>query len=142
MWETLLGKLLGWVPSPVRLKHKINARLCTSGHPLMMFLGDPLPRGPLHVDVTMELWVPEHRTTVREMVAEAAGQTLEPNASPFEFRTMTLEPGAKPEEQTVAFGPPDGEQLRANAGDKVEVRLVLTRGRPRKLKATIEPERD
>jgi hypothetical protein len=58
------------------------------------------------------------------------------------FQPMTLEPGAKPEEQTVALGPPDGEQLRANAGDKVVVKLVLTRGRPRKLKATIEPERD
>jgi hypothetical protein len=27
------------------------------------------------------------------------------------------------------------------AGDKVAVTLVLTRGRPRKLKATIEPEK-
>ena len=58
------------------------------------------------------------------------------------FRPITLEPGAKREEQTVALGPPDGEQLRAGAGETVAVRLVLTRGRWRKLKATIEPERD
>jgi hypothetical protein len=140
MWETLVARLLGWIPSPVRLKNNVTAKLCTFGHPIMFFLGDPLPRGPLHVEVTMELWVPEHRTTVRDMTAEAAGQKLEPNITPFMFQPMTLEPGAKPEEQWVALGPPEGEQLRAKAGDKVTVTLLLTRGRRRKLKVTIEPE--
>ena len=37
MWETLLAKAIGWIPSPwsgVRLKHKVTARLCTYGHPV------------------------------------------------------------------------------------------------------------
>jgi hypothetical protein len=76
----------------------------------------------------MELWVPEHRTTVRDMIAEAAGQRLEPNIRSG-FSTMTLEPGAKPEAQWIALGPPEGEQLQAKAGDTVTVTLVLTRGR-------------
>ena len=44
VWEALLGKLLGWIPAPwfgVRLKHKVIAHMCTSGHPLMLFAGDP-----------------------------------------------------------------------------------------------------
>jgi hypothetical protein len=96
------------------------------------------PPGPPHVDVEMEVWVPEHKTTVREVISEAAGQRLEPNIS-LGFSPMTLEP-AVPEAQWLALGPPKGEQLQAKAGDKVTVKLVLTRGRPRKLKATIAPE--
>jgi hypothetical protein len=99
--------------------------------------GDPLPQGPLHIDVGMELWVPQQRTTVREMTAEAAGQKLVANIN-HGFGHMTLEPGAKPQRQTIALGPPEGEELRARAGDKVSVRLALTRGRTRKLKAEIE----
>lgn len=71
MWETLFGKLLGLVPLPVWLKHKTTARLCTYAHPFFIAAGVPLPRGPLHIDVTLELWVPEHRTTVRAITAQA-----------------------------------------------------------------------
>jgi hypothetical protein len=144
VWETLLAKLLGWIPSPwsgVRLKHRMTARLCTYGHPIIFYLEDPVARGPIHIDVTLELWVPEHRTTVRDITAEAVGQQLPTNIS-RSFQPMTLEPGAKPEEQTIALGPPDGEQLRAGAGDKAALTLALTRGRSRKLKVTIEPEHD
>jgi hypothetical protein len=137
----LLGKVIGFIPSPwsgVRLRYKATANLCTYGHPIMFYLGEPLPRGPLHIDVGMELWVPQHRTTVRDMTAEAAGQRLVANIN-HGFGQMTLEPGAKPQAQTIALGPPKAEELRARAGDKVSVRLALTRGRARKLKATISP---
>src|SRR6266568_942514 len=100
MWETLIGKLLSLIPSPwsgVRLKHRIKAELCTDG--------PPEPPGPLHIDVRMHLWVPEHRTTVHDLTAEAAGQKLEQNVGVTSFTAMTLEPGAKPEEQAVALGP-------------------------------------
>jgi hypothetical protein len=146
MWETVIGKLLNWIPSPwsgVRLKHTINAKLCTDRHPMVFFVGGgpepPEPPGPQHVDVSLDLWVPEHRTTVRDMIAEAVGQRLEPNIH-IGFSPMTLEPGGKPEAQWIALGPPERDQLQAKAGDKIKVTLMLTRGRPRKLKATIKPE--
>lgn len=143
MWETVFGRLLGWIPSPlsgVRLKYAITAKLCTDRHPIFIpGGGGPEPPGPVHVDVEMELWVPEHKTTVRDLIAEAAGQRLEPNVGWSGFSTITLEP-AEPATAWIALGPPEGEQLQAKAGDKVEVKLVLTRGRPRKLKATIAPE--
>jgi hypothetical protein len=139
--ETLLAKLLGWIPAPwsgVRLGHDATAELCTFGHPIVFFVGldEPLPRGPLHVDLTLRLWSKTaHRTTVREVKATAAGQHLRPD-----FREMTLDEGAKPEEQTVELHPPEGEELAAGVGDRVKVELLLTRGRRRKLKLPIVAE--
>jgi hypothetical protein len=139
----LLGKVLGWIPSPwsgVRLGTEVSARLCTDGHPLAWFLGDdrPWPKAPPHIHVTLRLWNrTEHRTTVREVNASAAGQRLVP-----EFREMTLDPGAKPEEQSVQLEPSDGEALKARPGDAVSVELLLTRGRTRKLRVRIEPEKE
>ena len=69
MWETLFGKLLGWVPSPVRLRYTITASLCTYAHVFVVWAGEQLPRVPPHIDVTLELLVPEHRTTVRAITA-------------------------------------------------------------------------
>ena len=143
MWETLLGKVLGWIPSPwsgVRLGTEASARLCTDGHPLVWFLGDdrPWPKARQHIHVTLRLWNrTEHRTTVLEVTAWAAGQRLVP-----EFREMTLDPGAKPEEQWVQLDPPKGEELKAGLGDTVTVELLLTRGRTRKLKTGVEPEKE
>lgn len=107
---------------------------------MMWFLGDdsPWPKAPLHIHATLKLWSrTDHRTTVREVVASAAGQQLLP-----EFREMTLDPGAKPEEQSVQLEPPGGETLNARPGDTMSVELMLTRGRTRKLKVRIEPEKE
>ena len=141
MLSTLLGRLLDLAFRRVRLQHQVTASLCTYRHPIAFYLGDPPPRGPLHVDVSTELWVPEHRTTVRNIAAEAAGQPLQTNIS-FRFVPMTLEPGAKPEKQELALGPPEGESLRAKPGDRLKLTLVLTRGRPRTLKVPITAESD
>lgn len=145
MLETLLGKLLAWIPAPwsgVRLGHEASARLCTDGHPVVWFVGgaeQPWPRGPLHIDVALRLWSRTgDRTTVRDMAASAAGQRLHP----YQFREMTLESGAKPEQQWPRLEPPDGEPLRAGAGDTVAVELLLTRGRMKKLKVRIEPAKE
>jgi hypothetical protein len=102
----------------------------------MFWLGDPLPRGPLHVDVGLKLWTKSDRTTVREVRAAAAGQKLH-----AEFRAMTLELGSAPEEQNVKLRPPDDQALVARAGDTVTLELLLTRGRARKLRLPITPER-
>jgi hypothetical protein len=146
MWETLLGKLLGWIPSPwsgVRLGHEESARLCTDGHPMVWFVSmegpqPPWPKAPLHIHAGLMLWSrTEHRTTVRKLKATAAGQQLVP-----EFKEMTLDPGAKPEEQSVQLEAPKGEELKARPGDTVTFELLLTRGRTRKLKTRIEPEKE
>lgn len=141
MLEAVFAKLLSWIPSPwsgVRLTHSVTARLCTGSHILISLGGRPLPRAPLHVDVMMKLWVPEHRTTVRELAAMASSQRFD--TTRYAFQPITLEPGARPEERTVVLDPPDGEQLRAGAGEKVALTLRLTRGWRKKLKVTIEPE--
>jgi hypothetical protein len=142
--ETILGRLLSWIPTPwsgVRLRHTMDARLCTYAHGLMITEGPREPLGPLHVDVSFSLWVPEHRTAVREIKAFAAKQQLEANVGiQGGFRRPTLEPGAKPVEQHVALGPPKGEGLKARPGDRVTLEFSLTRGRRRKFKAIIEPQ--
>lgn len=122
--------------------HEASAHLCTDGHPVAWFVGgteQPWPRGPLHIDVSLRLWSrTEHRTTVRSVEASAAGQRLHP----YHFREMTLDPGAKPEEQWPRFDAPDGEALKAGPGDTVTVELLLTRGRRKKLKLPIEAEKE
>lgn len=55
---------------------------------------------------------------------------------------MTLDPGAKPEEQNVEIRAPKGEPLKAQAGDVVKVELLLTRGRSRKLRLPIAPDKE
>jgi hypothetical protein len=139
----MLSSVLGWLSNlvfrRVRLQHRVTASLCTYGHPISSYLGDPVPRGPLHVDVTMELWVPEHRTTVRDIEAYAGDQPLDRYVT-YMFTPMTLEPGAKPEKQTVALGPHEDEPLRAKVGDRLKLKLLLTRGRPRSLKVAIVGE--
>jgi len=67
-------------PTPwtgVRLKYTIKAELCTDRHPIVFFIGGgpepPEPPGPGHIDVSMELWVPEHRTSVRDMIRAERG---------------------------------------------------------------------
>jgi hypothetical protein len=139
----MLASILGWLSNlvfrRVRLQHRVTASLCTYGHPIIFYLGDPVSRGPLHVDITMELWVPEHRTTVRDIEAQAAGQLLDRYVT-FTFTAMTLEPGTKPEKQTVALAPREGEALRAKVGDRLKLKLLLTRGRPRQLKVPIVAE--
>jgi hypothetical protein len=82
--ETLFGKLLGWVPSPlspVRLRYTITAKLCTYAHPFVIWAGTQLPPAAVHIDVTLELWVPEHRTTVRAITAQAAGNFRRPTCT-------------------------------------------------------------
>jgi hypothetical protein len=59
-----------------------------------------------------------------------------------DFREMTLDSGARPEEQHVELCPPQGEELKAGPGDDVTVKLLLTRGRTRNLKMTVEPEKE
>ena len=142
MLETLIGKLLGWIPSPwsgVRLGKEVSAQLCTDGHPMMWWLGDdrPSPKAPPDIHAQLKLWnCTEHRTSVRDVEAQAAGQRLVPD-----FREMTLDPGAKPETQSVQLEPPDGETLKAESGDTLAVKLVLTRGRTRRVQVRVEPER-
>jgi hypothetical protein len=88
----------------------------------------------MHIDVALKLWSRnEHRTTVREVRATAAGQQLQTE----HFTEMTLDAGAKPEELWPRFEAPDDEELAAKAGDIVTVELLLTRGRTRKLKPPI-----
>lgn len=147
MLETLLGKLLGWIPAPwsgVRLGHEESAQLCTRDHPMVAVVymdgrrDPPRPSVPAHIHVSLKLWSrTEHRTTVREVKATAAGQQLVP-----EFREMTLDTGAKPEEQSVQLEAPKGEDLKAGPGGTVTVELLLTRGRTRKLKVPIAAEKE
>lgn len=137
--ETIAAKLLGWIPAPwsgVRLGHEASARLCTDGHPVAWIAGadSEWPSGPLHVDVSLKLWSrTEHRTTVRAIEATAASQQL----LPYHWTEMTLDAGAKPEEQWPRLEPPEGEALRAKVGDVVNVKLLLTRGRPKSLVISI-----
>lgn len=81
MWELVVGKLLGWIPAPARLHRVVAARLCSLVHPTFFSYGHPLPRGELHIDLALELWSKEKPTTVRAVVADAAGQSLVANWS-------------------------------------------------------------
>jgi hypothetical protein len=139
--STLVGRVLGWIPAPwsgVRLGSEASARVCTYGHPMVFSIGGPPPpRGPLHADLRLKLWIRSGpRTTVRGIEAAAAGQALVPR----NFKEMTLEPGGAPEKDTIRINPPKGEALAARAGERVEVKLLLTQGRTHKLKLTLEPE--
>src|SRR5205085_5401693 len=103
----MLGSVFSWLSAllfrRVRLQHRVTASVCTDGHAIIGWVEDPPLQGPRHLDVSLELWVPEHRTTVREVGAEASGQTLEST----DFTPMNLQP-AEPQHQTVTFFPPSG----------------------------------
>jgi hypothetical protein len=139
MLETILGKVLSWIPAPwsgVRVGLEAGAYLCSIGHSPVSF-GGPAPRAPRHIDLSLGLWNrSEHGTTVRDIEASAVGQRLET----FLFDPITLDPGQKPVDSFSTLEAPSGDELRARAGDMVVVRLALTRGRSPKLKLRIEPE--
>jgi hypothetical protein len=146
--ETILGRLLGWIPAPwsgVRIGSEGKAHLCTFGHSPVYMVGpgvpDP-PPDPPHVDVDLRLWSRSgHRTTVRGAMAESAGQALAPIGYPG-FRDITLEPGAPPVKSTIVLRPPTGEGMRAQAGDRLRLSLAFTQGRGRRLTFHIVPERN
>lgn len=139
MLDALLGKVLGWIPSPwsgVRLQHVVAARLCSLVHPTYFSYDHPLPRGELHIDFALELWSKEKPTTVRAVVAEAAGQSLVSNWTAVQLEGNGVPVLRDPE----LLRAPKGEVLKAQAGDELRLRLELTRGRSRTLKVNIEPE--
>jgi hypothetical protein len=137
MLETLLGRLLGWVPAPwsgVRLGTEASARLCSIDH--VAIFGAPTS-APVHIDLQLSLWnKTEHRTTIRRIEAAAAEQQLRPRR----FKEMTLEPGGGAQRQQPQLEPLEGDELRARIGDLVVVTLHLTRGRARKLSVRIASE--
>jgi hypothetical protein len=144
MWEALLGKLLSWIPAPwsgVRLGQEATARLFTSGHPLVLFVGDPPSRGLLHMHVSLKLWSRRgETTTVRAIQGWLREQGLDVRGF-LAFKEMTLEPGASPEEQDIELHAPKGQVLLAGVGDVLNLKLMLTRGRSRTLKLPIRAEK-
>lgn len=107
------GRVLGFVPVPVRIGREASAKLCTRQRLIVVIGGLPESPAPPHVDLSLSLWSRnDHRTTVRAIEATAAGQKLVVSM----FKPMTLEPGAKPTEDWPQLDPPSGEELRARPG--------------------------
>jgi len=136
---------LSWLFPRLSIGAEGEARLCTSAHSLVIVLGVPERPAPLHVDVELGLWnksgIP---VTVFEPVqAEAAGQALcwEEPGYLGAFREVTLEVGGRRQHESFRLHPPEGEELRAQPGDRLVLRLRRSSGRPRKVKLNIAERR-
>lgn len=116
---------------------KATAQLCTFGHPMIFWLGDPLPTMPLHVDVKLEVFKRRGgKVSIYELVhAEAKAQELEALGT---FSAIELEGGAPPATASIILVPKEGE-LAAAAGDSVVMSFRAThRSNPLRVSAMIE----
>ena len=125
-WKAGSG-IVRTIRSPVG--YEGSARLCDWGHPMVMFLDQPDPRGPLHIDVRLRFW---NRTKDRVTllgVAEASIKDQRLTATRYPtFSELTLDPGGPSVEAHFTLRLPDEQPVRAEVGDKLTIRLRSTRG--------------
>ena len=113
-----------------------TATLCTYGHPIVFYLGDPPPQMRLHVDVELEVFKRRGgRVSIYELAnAEVNGQELTPD----DFRGIEVEGGAPPVRTSITLARSQGP-VQAAAGDEVVLRFRATHRRnPIRVTATIE----
>ncbi len=134
-----------WLFPSLSIGAEGGAKLCTSAHPMILPLEGPERTGSLHLDVELDLWNKSRiPVTVFEPVdATACGQRLLWKRRGYwgAFKEATLGVGGGRQHESFRLDPPDGEELRAQVGDRVILRLRLNSGRPRKVKLPITERR-
>jgi hypothetical protein len=125
-----------------------TARLCTDEHIPIYVAGAPdPPPGPLHIDVSLDMWNKGHQrvAVLEQRHARAAGQDLRDGTTlgTGSFTALTLELGEPKTHCYFSLSPfTQDEPLAARAGDRVEFGLRLGRnGRDRHVRLDIAERR-
>ena len=125
----LLTSIWSQIRPPVAIEG--DAWLCTSGHPLMIWSDAPWPSGPKHVDVTLRFWIQRGTKPATILDLDSAtvnGAKLSQGGTFDQFHELTLDPSGKSETAYFTLHPPEGEDLRASAGDVLDLRFRLNWG--------------
>jgi hypothetical protein len=147
---SLLGGLvqrlrLGWLFNRFLVGVEGRATICTDDHIAIYFYpSPPRPPAPRHVDVSAQLWNngSQPLTAFEVTDAEAASQVLVPEdpGNHGSFKEVTLEVGGRRVEEDFQLRPPKGEELQAQGGDEVRLRIRMNRGPGRSVKLVLIEE--
>ena len=119
------------IPS-LDLAYQGTARLCTDRHRGLSVAGMQGRVSPVHIDVSLELWTKGARLVVVGVAeSHAAGQYLRvetpTGTRPFEPLTRLEPDDPRTESDFCLFPRIDGAPLAARVGDRVTIRLGLSR---------------
>jgi hypothetical protein len=116
-----------------------RARICTFGHPIMWYAGDPVPQGPPHLDVELRLWSKGgHASTVLSVTGSRMREHMGIEAWKAPG-TSTLDPSGRPVDLAFRLYPlPRGAPLPYSAGENLPLDLNMSRGWTKKVSLRIE----